>query len=100
MKKFKKNFVVDVNGRNYYVHFVSDGTCVKARCSCLAYNYSRNLCRHVLQCIEDDAEVFDALNECGMWKFYELHLQLKKSAEEIKRESKNLKKTFAHMLLK
>lgn len=98
MKKFKKNFVVEVKGRNYYVCFVCDGTKVQAHCSCLANKY-RTLCCHVLQCIEDDAEVFNALNECGTWQLYETYLQLKKSAEDIRRESLNLKKRFSRLLL-
>lgn len=98
MKKFKKNFTVHVDGRIYYVYFFSDGISVRAHCSCWACRY-KTLCRHVLQCIEDDAEIFDALNECGLWKLYEAHLQLKKSYEEIRRESGDLKKKFAHLLL-
>lgn len=98
MKKFSKDFMVQYNRRNYYVHFVSDGASVHASCSCLAYKY-RTLCRHILQCVEDDAEVFDALNECGLWQLYEVHLRLEETAEEIKRESKDLKKKFAKLLL-
>lgn len=98
MKKFIKNFTVEVDGRNYHVRFVSDGITVRAHCSCLACQY-KTLCRHVLQCIENDAEIFDALNKCGLWQIYESYLQLKKSAEELKRESKNLKKKFSYMLL-
>lgn len=98
MKKFEKNFTVEVNGRNYHVYFISDGANIRAHCSCLACKY-KTLCRHVLQCIENDAEIFNALNECGMWQLYEVHLQLKKSSEEIRRESTSLKKKFAHLLL-
>ena len=98
MRNFRKNFTVQVEGRNYYVYFVSDGTNVHAHCSCLACKY-KTLCRHILQCIEDDAEIFNALKECGMWQLYEVYLQLEKSAMEVKRESKTLKKKFAHLLL-
>ena len=98
MRKFIKDFTVEYNERRYRVQFVSDGVRVRAHCSCLACHH-RMLCRHVLQCIENDAEIFDALNECGLWQIYDAHLQLKKSAEDIRRESKNLKTKFAHMLL-
>lgn len=98
MRKFRKDFTVQFEGRNYRVYFISDGMSVRAHCSCLACKY-KTLCRHVLQCVEDDAEIFNALNECGMWQLYEAYLQLKKSADEIKHESRILKKKFAHMLL-
>lgn len=98
MKTFRKDFTVHYNGRRYYVYFVSDGANIHAHCSCLACKY-KTLCRHILQCVEDDAEIYDALKECGLWRLYEIYLQLEKSAGEIKRESKDLKKKFAQLLL-
>ena len=98
MKKFEKNFIVKFDGRNYRVDFISDGKSVQAHCSCLACKY-KTLCRHILQCVEDDAEILDALRECGLWQLYEVHLRLDKTAEEIKRESKDLKKKFSRLLL-
>lgn len=98
MKKFRKNFTVRFNGRNYYVYFVSDGINLRAHCTCLACKY-KTLCRHILQCVEDDAEIYTAIKECGLWHIYETHLKMKKLSEDFEREATELKKSFARLLL-
>lgn len=98
MKEFEKNFVVKGTEQTYDVRFISDGKSVKAHCTCQAGTF-KTLCKHVMQCIDEDAEIKAALVESGLWQVYEEHLQRLKDAEKVKREAKNIKKKFERLFL-
>lgn len=98
MEKFEKEYKVAGSEQEYTVRIVSDGQTVHAHCDCQAGQF-KTLCKHVLQCIETDAEVKAALVESGLWQVYEEHLQKLKEVEKVKREAKNLKKKFERLFL-
>lgn len=101
MEKFTKHFeaVSNTTGEIYEITFVSDGDKVKAQCSCPA-GQNKTLCKHVLNCIDADAELRYALTQCGYQQIYEEHQLLLKEAESIKREARNVKKKFERLLLR
>ena len=98
MKQFEKEYLVAGSEQEYTVRFISDGEKVKAHCECQAGQF-KTLCKHVMKCVEEDAEIKTALIESGLWQVYEEHLQRLKDAEKVKREAKNIKKKFERLFL-
>ena len=102
MDVFDKKFEVQGTEQMYDVRFTSDGEHVKAHCTCLAGAH-QTLCKHILQCINDDVEIRYALTACGYLQVYEEYVERLKYAEqlsrEIKKEAKGLKKKFERLLL-
>lgn len=98
VKEFDKDFSIAGSEQYYDVHFWSDGKKVSAHCACHAGQF-KTLCKHVMSCIEQDAEIKEALIESGQWQVYEEYLQRLKDAEQVKREAKNIKKKFERILL-
>lgn len=109
MKQFEKEYKVAGSEQEYTVRIVSDGQTVHAHCDCQAGQF-KTLCKHVMQCIETDAEIKAALVESGLWQIYEEYHQklaeaeavkreVMKEVEKVKREAKNVKKKFERLLL-
>lgn len=101
MEEFTKRFETTslTTGEIYEIIFESDGKRVKAQCSCPA-GKSKTLCKHVLNCIDSDAELRYALTQCGYQQIYEEHELLMKEIESLKKEARNVKKKFERLLLK
>lgn len=109
MKQFEKEFVIAGSEQDYKVGFTCDGQTVRAHCECHAGIF-QTLCKHVMKCIEIDAEIKAALVESGQWQVYEEYQQklveaeavkreVMKEVEKVKREAKNVKKKFERLLL-
>lgn len=93
---FEKIF--NVEDGIFSVRFREDKHGIKAHCTCPAGRY-KTLCRHVVQCINEDEEIADVLRDYGLLSIYESHLKKLEEAEKIQLEAKNLKKNFAKLLL-
>lgn len=98
MEKFDKIYKVQGTEQEYDVRIVSDGEKVKAHCSCQAGNF-KTLCKHVLQCVDEDNDVRYALTQCGYLQVYEEYLSRLKYSEEVKKEAKKIKKKFERLFL-
>ena len=98
MEKFDKNFKVQGTEQEYDVHIVSDGEKVKAHCSCQAGQF-KTLCKHVMSCVETDAEIRYALTQCGYLQVYEEYEARLKYAEQVKKDAKKIKKKFERLFL-
>lgn len=98
MAEEEKIFEIESGNTVYQIRFRINGDDVKAHCTCPAGDHKK-ICRHVLQCLEEDFDLKYKLIQLGYLQVYEEHLARKDYAEEVKKEAANLKKKFERMFL-
>lgn len=97
--RMKKIFNVENgHGSSYVVTFEDEGETIRASCTCQAGEHC-TLCRHVIQCMEEDAEIKEAMADYGLLGIYEEYLEKNEEADRLKEEAKKIKKKFARLLL-
>ena len=97
MVEFEKVFEIQgSSGNTYAVKFVANALGIKASCTCAAGTHGQ-ICKHVIQIMENDAEVKEALAERGIAEFYIDYLTSKKKLDEVTKEIKKLEKATSKL---
>lgn len=95
----RKDFeVIGSKGDLYNVYFSDESGAPKAGCTCRAGEQGQ-LCKHVLEIINDDDDVYNMLANDGILDIYQEYLDLLDQSEAIKKKAIALKKKFARVLL-
>lgn len=97
MIEFDKTFEVQgSSGNTYTVRFAANALGIKASCTCAA-GTRKQICKHLIQAMENDAEIKMTLSERGIADFYADYLKSKKQFDDVAREVKKLEKSTSKL---